>query len=258
MKYGICNLSVISVRENSTHQSEQLSQMLFGEYFKILEEVNLWSKIENSFDNQVGWVDSKQFTSISEDEYKRLDGGSDSIATDFIDFMHDDDDSMKPRLIGSTLPFYSEKYISIANKRYCYDGDIIKCGSSPNRNKIVDTSYLYLNAPFLLGGKTPLGIDCSGLTQMVYKINGVQIPRYANEQARIGEVLSFIEESEPGDLAFFDNDEGEITHVGIILENNYIIHTYGSVRVDMLDHTGIYNVDTGRHTHKLRVIKKIF
>jgi len=114
-----------------------------------------------------------------------------------------------------------------------------------------------LNAPYLWGGKTPFGIDCSGFTQMVYKLNGYNLLRDASQQATQGIPLSFIEESEPGDLAFFDNNEGLITHVGIIMENNYIIHAHGKVRIDRLDHSGIYNVDKKTHTHKLRVIKKV-
>ena len=109
----------------------------------------------------------------------------------------------------------------------------------------------------IFGGKTPLGIDCSGFTQMVYKLNGYKLLRDASQQASQGEALSFIEESEPGDLAFFDNSEGVIIHVGIIMEDNYIIHAHGKVRIDRLDHSGIYNVDKRIHTHKLRVIKKI-
>ena len=116
---------------------------------------------------------------------------------------------------------------------------------------------MYLNSPYLWGGKTPFGIDCSGMVQMVYRLNGYQIQRDASQQAMEGEALSFIEESEPGDLAFFDNEEGRIIHVGIIMEDNHIIHAHGKVRIDRLDHLGIYNVDTKRHTHKLRVIKKI-
>ena len=104
---------------------------------------------------------------------------------------------------------------------------------------------------------TPFGIDCSGFTQMVYKLNGYQLRRDAYQQATQGEALSFIEESEPGDLAFFDNAEGHIIHVGIIMEDHYIIHAHGKVRIDRIDHSGIYNVDTHKHTHKLRVIKKI-
>ena len=102
-----------------------------------------------------------------------------------------------------------------------------------------------------------MGIDCSGLTQMIYRINGYQIPRDASQQAELGNTLSFIDESEPGDLAFFDNDEGKIIHVGLLLENNYILHAHGKVRIDRIDQTGIYNLDTQQHSHMLRIIKKI-
>ena len=116
---------------------------------------------------------------------------------------------------------------------------------------------MYLNTPYLWGGKTPFGIDCSGFSQMVYKLNGYNLLRDAYQQATQGEILSFIEESEAGDLAFFDNEEGKITHVGIIMNDNYIIHAHGKVRIDRLDHFGIMNIDTMRHTHKLRIITKV-
>ena len=122
---------------------------------------------------------------------------------------------------------------------------------------MIETAYLFLNAPYLWGGKTIFGIDCSGFTQMVYKLNGHQLLRDASQQATQGDPLSFIEESEPGDLAFFDNEEGLITHVGIMLKDNHIIHASGKVRVDRIDHTGIYNNELRTHTHKLRVIKRI-
>lgn len=107
------------------------------------------------------------------------------------------------------------------------------------------------------GGKTPFGIDCSGFTQMVYMLNGYNLHRTSFQQARQGEPLSFIEESEPGDLAFFDDAEGNIIHVGIMMQDNYIIHVHGKVRIDRIDHSGIYNTDIKKHTHQLRVIKKI-
>jgi cell wall-associated NlpC family hydrolase len=132
-----------------------------------------------------------------------------------------------------------------------------KAEGSLNKSNIVNTALLYLNTPYLWGGKTPFGIDCSGFTQMVYKLNGFNILRDASQQASQGEVLSFIEESSPGDLAFFDNNEGEITHVGIIMEDHRIIHAHGKVRIDLLDQSGIYNLDTKIHSHKLRMIKKI-
>mgnify|MGYP001812336606 CR=1 FL=1 len=136
-----------------------------------------------------------------------------------------------------------------------FEGDT-NSGKSKKSN-LITTALQYLNAPFQWGGKTPFGIDCSGLSQMVYKINGYSLPRDAEEQAAQGDVLSFVEESEPGDLAFFDNNEGVITHVGIIMKNNYIIHAHGKVRIDRIDQTGIFNSELGAYTHKLRVIKKI-
>ncbi|WP_339650035.1 C40 family peptidase, partial [uncultured Salegentibacter sp.] len=123
--------------------------------------------------------------------------------------------------------------------------------------EIVKTALLYLNSPYAWGGKSPLGIDCSGLTQMVYKLNGYQLNRNSADQAKQGEPLSFIEESEAGDLAFFDDKEGIIDHVGIMMNDNYIIHVDGKVRIDRIDHSGIFNAELKRHTHQLRVIKKI-
>src|SRR5690606_7204908 len=136
-----------------------------------------------------------------------------------------------------------------------YEG--IVSDSKQAKPNFINTAFLYLNAPYLWGGKTPFGIDCSGLTQMVYRLNGHKLFRDASQQAPQVEALSVIEESTPADLAFFDNAEGEIIHVSIIMKNNYIIHAHGKVRIDRLDHTGIFNADTGKYSHKLRVIKKI-
>ena len=124
-----------------------------------------------------------------------------------------------------------------------------------NKKELSKTAFMYLNSPYLWGGRTPMGIDCSGFTQIVYKINGIKLYRDSYQQANQGQTLSFIEESEAGDLAFFDDSEGNITHVGILLENHYIIHAHGTVRIDRIDQSGIYNGET--HTHKLRMIKKI-
>ncbi len=122
---------------------------------------------------------------------------------------------------------------------------------------LCDFAHLYRNAPYLWGGKTPFGIDCSGLVQMVYRLYGINLPRDAYQQAEIGASLSFIEESEPGDLAFFDNQQGDIIHVGILLKNHNIIHAHGTVRVDQIDQTGIFNIHNNMHSHKLRLIKRI-
>ncbi|HAV55466.1 MAG TPA: hydrolase Nlp/P60, partial [Aequorivita sp.] len=150
--------------------------------------------------------------------------------------------------LGSTIS--SSEFL-----KHHFEGKLIS-GILPKEH-IIETALLYLNSPYLWGGKTPFGIDCSGFTQMVYKLNGYKLLRDASQQATQGEALSFIEESEPGDLAFFDNEEGKITHVGIIMKENYIIHAHGKVRIDRLDHSGIFNYEMRGHTHKLRVIKRI-
>jgi cell wall-associated NlpC family hydrolase len=158
-----------------------------------------------------------------------------------------------PIPLGSALTFLNFEKINVNN--FIFEG--LKVTGQKAKSELIKTAFLYLNAPYLWGGKTPFGIDCSGFTQMVYKLNGYKLFRDASQQATQGEALSFIEESEPGDLAFFDNEEGKIIHVGIIMNDNYIIHASGKVRIDRLDHLGIYNAETNRHTHKLRVIKKI-
>src|SRR5690606_19751564 len=155
--------------------------------------------------------------------------------------------------LGADLTFL--QFEDINSEKWIFEGK--PASGIQSRTQLLKTAFMYLNAPYLWGGKTPFGIDCSGFTQMVYRLNGYMIPRDASQQAKIGEPLSFIEESEVGDLAFFDNEEGNIIHVGIIMEDNYIIHAHGKVRIDRLDHLGILNIDTGRHTHKLRVIKKV-
>ena len=255
MLYGICNLSIVPLRLEPNDPSEMVSQVLFGEHFKVLEKRKKWSKIRLQFDKYEGYIDNKQFEEITSEVYDKLSSEKKHLSTDLVDFITDDKENLSTIAIGSSLPFFDGKNLKIGEKSFHYDGDTLN-GRLP-KEEILKKSFLFLNAPYLWGGKTPFGIDCSGFTQMVYKLCGYNLIRDAKQQAMQGEVLSFIEESEPGDLAFFDNSEGVITHVGIILKDYYIIHAHGKVRIDLLDHSGIYNVDTKQHTHKLRVIKKI-
>ena len=255
MLYGICNLSIVPLRSESSESSEMVSQVLFGEHFKVLEKRKNWSKIRLQFDSYEGYIDNKQFIEITEEQFTVLNKTETVLSGELIDFITDVKGNLSTICIGSTLPFYNHKKISLNNEDLKYEGAIIN--KKLDKSYLLKTAFMYLNAPYLWGGKTPFGIDCSGFTQMVYKLCGYQLLREAKQQATQGEVLSFIEESEPGDLAFFDNNEGVITHVGIIMKDNYIIHAHGKVRIDRIDHSGIYNVDSKRHTHKLRVIKKI-
>ncbi len=248
MQYGICNLSIVPLRCEASDKSELVSQVLYGDFFKVIEQRKNWSKIRLAFDNYEGWIDNKQYLEISADNYTILNKQSPKLSLDLVEFIQDENKQIFPIQLGSSL-----NGIELLN--HSYDGNITEGVIS--KGNLIDTAFLYLNSPYLWGGKTPFGIDCSGFTQMVYKLNGYKLLRDASQQATQGEALSFIEESEPGDLAFFDNNEGTIIHVGIIMEDNYIIHAHGKVRIDRLDHSGIYNVDKRIHTHKLRVIKKV-
>jgi gamma-D-glutamyl-L-lysine dipeptidyl-peptidase len=251
--FGICNLAIIPLRFEPSDKSEIVSQVLFGEHFEILEKLNQWSRIKMQFDGYEGWVDSKQYQVISEPNYHQLTDDTIILNADLIEYVTAPSNVLIPIPLGASLNFIYNSEINISN----YDFEGTKVNGIKEKQNLIKTSFLYLNAPYLWGGKTPFGVDCSGFTQMVYKLNGYKLLRDASQQATQGEALSFIEESEPGDLAFFDNEEGNIIHVGIIMENNYIIHASGKIRIDRLDHLGIYNAETNRHTHKLRVIKKI-
>jgi len=246
MTLGICNLSIVPVRIVDSDKSEMINQLIYGDIIEILEEKEKWVKIKSLYDDYIGWIDKKQYFKI-EDNIK-LDLNKPVYSIDLVEFIENNNNELITIPIGSDI-----SNISLMNHKF--DGKTIS--GKNNRNSIVNTALSFLNSPYLWGGKTPFGIDCSGFTQMVYKINGYRLCRDAKDQANQGETLSFIEESEAGDLAFFNNDQGDIIHVGIILQNNHIIHASGKVRIDRIDHSGIYNNDLNKHTHSLRYIKKI-
>ena len=248
MSFGVCHLSIVPLRAEASDKSELVSQVLYGDLFTVLEHTKKWSYIKLQFDGYEGWIDNKQFLTITEEDYTLYSQMQAHYVTDLVEYIICKESHLYPVTIGASLhisPLLNHKFEghSISGKQ--------------DKAKLINTAFIYINSPYLWGGKTPFGIDCSGFTQMVYRINGYTIPRDASQQANEGEPLSFIEESEPGDLAFFDNDDGDIIHVGIIMKDNYIIHAHGKVRIDRLDHSGIYNVETNSHTHKLRVIKKL-
>jgi hypothetical protein len=248
MRYGICPISIAPIRLESSNASEMVSQVLYGETFKIIETKKQWSKIRLTHDNYEGWIDHKQYIEIKDQEYKSLINKKHHYSKDLISFLTHNDKTLSTITIGaqiSSCHFLQDVFETTIKK------------SKIKKSHLVENALLFLNAPYLWGGRTPLGIDCSGFTQMVYRLNNYYLPRDASQQATQGETLSFIEESEPGDLAFFDDQDGKIIHVGIIMYDNYIIHAHGKVRLDRLDHSGIYNAHKRIHTHKLRLIKKI-
>lgn len=249
MQYGICQLSIIPVRTSPDEISEMTTQLLFGEHFKILECRKNWSRIKTIFDKCEGWILNSQLTFIPENEFVLLQQNKErKYVADLISFVEDKHKILTPILLGSSIPDTPSLSVN-------FDGTII---SKPQlKEKLIKTSLLYLNSPEMNGGRSPFGIDGAGFTQMVYKINGYELLRTAENQSTQGSALSFVEESEAGDLAFFDNSNGIIDHVGMIMDNNYVIHVNGKVRIDRIDHTGIFNNDLRTYTHQLRVIKKI-
>ncbi len=248
MQYGICPLSIVPIRLFPEDASEMVTQALYGDHFKVLEMRKKWSRIRFGFDKYEGWIDNKQWHEVSEEQYNSIHTETPKLSADVMDYITTDTQLMIPIPMGSCVN--QAEILS-----HTFEGASIS--GKLGKASIIETAFMYLNAPYLWGGKTPFGIDCSGFTQMVYKLSGYKLLRDASQQATQGEALSFIEESEPGDLAFFDNAEGNITHVGIIMHDHYIIHAHGHVRIDRIDHSGIYNVEKNIHTHKLRVIKSI-
>lgn len=258
MTRGICSLSIVPLRKEASDRSEMINQVLFGETYLVVEQRKKWLRIRLDHDGYEGWIDRKQFHHHSEASNNQALEAPRHCCGDLIEIVaQEGQGDFFPIFLGSFLPHFKEKsqLLQIADQKYHYGG-LVKKGRA-DRAAMIEIAQQYRNAPYLWGGRTPAGIDCSGFTQMVYRLAGYALPRDSQEQAKLGQALSFIEESEPGDLAFFDNEEGVITHVGLVLENNYILHASGKVRLDRLDQTGIFNPQERTHTHKLRVIKKI-
>lgn len=256
--FGICNLSIVPCRKEPSDRSEMVTQLLFGDHFELLEVHGSWCKIKIAYDAYECWIDKKQFLPIAQPTFDILNSTEAYCVNELIQIVTDTKLSqLFPVSIGSTLPNFDNGECAIENSTYTYDGAYVTGLLPFSKNGIIDTAMMYLNAPYLWGGKTPFGIDCSGFSQMVYKLNGIKIKRDAYQQAEEGETLSFVEEAEPGDLAFFDNDEGKIVHVGIVMDNNKIIHASGKVRIDGFDHQGIFNNDKKDYSHRLRLLKRI-
>ncbi|MCC6371370.1 MAG: C40 family peptidase [Bacteroidia bacterium] len=258
MQSGICLLSVVAARKEPSGSSEMVTQLLFGDYYTVLEQTESWLKIVTAFDNYECWISAKQHHKISPGTLDKLKSQSSQISSEFIHSIQNVQTGVSfPISMGASLPFYNQNRCVIEGQEFVFDGKTVVAGTKNTAENILNTARQFLNAPYLWGGKTPFGIDCSGFTQTVYKLNGYQLPRDAYQQVELGSPLSFVEEAEAGDLAFFDNEEGRITHVGILLNNQEIIHASGFVKIEKFDHYGIYNAANRGYSHTLRVIKRI-
>lgn len=259
MKYGIGHLSVVPCRAEAADSSEQVTQLLFGETIKVYEKKRSWHRVKTAHDNYECWMDENQFKFITQREFEQLNEQKPFVVSDLVEVLTKEDGTeLMTVLMGSNLPNIENNLVDVKDSVWKFEGNSHDSNKVHEKKKLTENAFMLLNAPYQWGGRSPFGIDCSGFVQLVYKLNGIYLPRDASQQASMGQPLSFIEEAEEGDLAFFDNNEGNITHVGIILSNNRIIHASGKVRIDKLDHQGIYNQEKRGYSHRLRLISSIY
>jgi len=252
MEYGICNLAIIPLRAEANDRSEQVSQLLFGETFEILEWKENWVSITTAHDGYSGWIGRLQFIMLGHLAFKRFKQNPPPLTyRPVTQAWKIANNSILYLPIGSSLSFLEGTTCHMGDEKFEIIGEI---GETEN---LALTATSFLNVPYLWGGRTHFGIDCSGFTQAVYKLQGINLLRDASLQADQGYNVNAINEAKLGDLAFFDNAEGKIVHVGIMLNNEKIIHASGKVKIDSIDEKGIFSEELKRYTHKLKTIKRM-
>jgi len=256
MIYAVCPLSVVPIRSNASDKSEMVSQLLFGETVEVIEQRGSWAKVRCLWDNYIGWTDRKQLKILPAEEIQ-LYQKKYALSLELFQGAMAEGYSL-PITIGATLPRFDGLKFHLNGSSFTFSGQAIEPEKITQDSSILlKIARRYLYAPYLWGGRSPLGIDCSGFTQMVYKMIGISIPRDASQQVEKGRLIDFVEQVQPGDLAFFENKKNKIVHVGIIMPERKIIHASGQVRIDQIDHFGIYNSEKDKYTHKLRVFKRL-
>jgi len=269
MHFGIILQSIVPVRREPAHTSEMVNQLLFGELFRVNTSSEGWLQIRHSWDNYEGWIPEKQAALIDEQEYLRLLYADTPVVMDLVQLIANESrKTMFAIPLGSSLPGLEGQFFTINGENYHFEGQVSDTGilegitsqeeKEAFSQSLVDDALIYLHAPYCWGGRSPFGIDCSGLTQMVFRLKNIKLFRDAAEQVTQGEVVTLLDEAEAGDLAFFDDDEGQINHVGILVDRFRILHASGIVRIDAIDHQGIYDGNLEKYTHKLRLIKRVY
>jgi cell wall-associated NlpC family hydrolase len=253
MEKAVCNLSVIPVRAMPSEKSEMTTQLLFGETCEVIDNVKNWSLIRTHFDQYEGWC-SKNQLQLVHDNFIDMLANEWTTVTSKTAVIQQEMQAEQILSFGSSIP---DNWITAKSTIKIISGEARSYIQHLNTANLIEDAFKFMGAPYLWGGRSIFGIDCSGFIQLVFKANGVALPRDASQQVGLGSTINFIEEAQPGDLLFFDNEEGKIVHVGMLISGNNVIHASGFVRTDMADHHGIFNDQQKKYSHKLRIIKRI-
>lgn len=254
--YAACQVSLAPMRAHPADKSEMVSQLLFGETVEITDSKDGWRHVVCAWDGFVGWVDAKQLRQLTPSEYDDYREHS-SVNLSLVEGLMAADHFI-PLTLGAALPRYDGLRCELGDLSFQFSGPVVTPDQAPRTGEwVAKIARRYLHAPYLWGGRSPFGIDAAGLAQMVFKIAGIRLLRDANQQVTQGRPVDFMEQCQIGDLAFFDNGKGDIGHVGIILSDCHVIHASGKVRIDKLDHFGIFNAEQGRYSHQLRIVKRL-
>lgn len=253
--YATCRVAVAPLRTEPSDKAEISSQLLFGDHVEILQKTERWWQVRNAFDDYEGWMDFKQLAGLSQEQFLAIHGSKYLVPASPVNVITDSNGGKYYLSPASTLPFYENGHCYLGGEKYevLFEPRYVTALSPEN---IIKDALFFLNVSYLWGGRNFFGLDCSGFVQTVFKLNGVSLNRDAWQQAEQGATVDFLQEVRPGDVAFFDNAEGRITHVGIMLSQTEIIHASGRVHIDPIDNQGIYSAELGRYTHKLRIIKR--
>jgi Cell wall-associated hydrolases (invasion-associated proteins) len=253
ISYAICSVAAAPVRKEPSHRSEMVNQLLFGDTMQVLEEKDEWKRIKTIYDGYEGWLTYHLVSEINEKLATTQTDYFASAITNPITLT----DQLITAPMGSALTGFDQENRLLWDPVYKFHGTYRKVSAGFNEEMLIKLIYQWINAPYLWGGKTYMGVDCSGFVQTIYKVLGIQLKRDAWQQQE--QCTGFLEPEEAvtGDLAFFSNDANRVIHVGIILPQHQIVHASGKVRIDKLTKGGIINVDTNKQSHKLHSIRKV-
>lgn len=256
---AICMVNIASLRRLADHSSPLLSQVLFGEKVNVLAKKNKhWYRVVCEWDGTVGWIDAKQFYVLTSQESQKYEQACETFALDHLKGLRSNEETI-PISIGADLPHCDGINVKLPQATYHYTGQIVNLNQSRNSAKLLTKiSKHYLHAPELSGGRSLLGVDASGLMQVIYKMIGLKLPRSCSEQARVGQDVGFHAQSSVGDLAFFVSEStNAINHVGMVMEDSTVMHVYGKVRIDQLDQQGLYDKRAKKYLFALKTIRRI-